>query len=202
MSFLLAVPKLESHSTCKTSSGSRPSRWRPRYKSFEPSITGPAIFCFSLVQGLWVIRCRPVRVFVFSFNIPPHGLSAHTVNIGFPFSKQIQSTASRTCSQPVNHSQTKPNNRTKIAVKFLILVSGSGRDWGFGSSSAQQPRTGPSSLPCVRSECGLRASGPRQGLGRPRLVTLPLSLGPEDQPGRQSTPTPPSHPYPLYSHAP
>lgn len=123
----LAVPKLESHSTRKTSSGSRPSRWRPRYKSFEPSNTGPAIFCFSLVQGLRVIRCRPVRVFVFSFNIPPRGLSAHGQHrLSFFRNKSSQQQAGLARNQSIIHipNQTKQSDENRRS-KFLILVSGS-----------------------------------------------------------------------------
>ncbi|KAL2287259.1 hypothetical protein FJTKL_05764 [Diaporthe vaccinii] len=72
--------------------------------------------CWLPHPGLWVIRCRPVRVFVFSFNIPPSRSINTRSTSAFLFSKQIQSTASRPCSQPVNHSHTKRNNRTQIAV--------------------------------------------------------------------------------------
>lgn len=133
MSLLLAVPNLESHSTRKISSGSWPSRWRPRYKSFEPSNTRLCDILFlSLVQGLWVIRCRPVRVFVFSFNIPSHGLPAHGQRrLSFFETKSSQQQAGLARNQSIIRIPNQTINRTIFADKFLILVIRLWRDWGF-----------------------------------------------------------------------
>jgi hypothetical protein len=107
-----------------------------------------------------------------SLLIIPLTVYQHTVNIGIPFfktnpvnSKPDLLATSQSFTYQTNQTKQSDENRRQIINTSIWLR----RDWGFGFSSAQQPRTVPSSLPCVEASADCELLDFDKDLGDPGL---------------------------------